>query len=157
MRLHFFPLQKQDKGASTKIPCRKPCPKEIDQKLDVSFSLTFLFYHVFGWFSAMEVQKDYKKAFDKKSCRKAKSCSKPTANRPKNYTRLPAAAAFLVSRFSVMSDERRGEFKNAININKNKSKSDPRPQTPGPRPWALGLFLVVGYWLLATARGTQTK
>jgi hypothetical protein len=40
--------------------------QNFDNNFDVSFSSTFLFYRVFGCFSAMGVQKHYKKRFTKK-------------------------------------------------------------------------------------------
>jgi hypothetical protein len=46
--------------------------QNFDKKFDVSFSSNFfLFYRVFGCFSATGVQKHYKKRFAKKSCQKA--------------------------------------------------------------------------------------
>jgi hypothetical protein len=44
--------------------------KKIGKYFDVSFSSTFLFCRLFGCFSAMGVQKHYKKRFATKSCRK---------------------------------------------------------------------------------------
>jgi hypothetical protein len=41
----------------------KTFPKKIDTNFDVSGSLTFLIYCVFGGFSAMGAQKHYKKRF----------------------------------------------------------------------------------------------
>ena len=50
----------------TKSPCRKLFPK-FRQKIRCQFFLDFfLFYRVFGCFSAMGVQKHYKKRFTKK-------------------------------------------------------------------------------------------
>jgi hypothetical protein len=45
--------------------------QKIDKNIGGSFSSTFLFYRISGCFSAMGVQKHYKKRFTQKSCRKA--------------------------------------------------------------------------------------
>jgi hypothetical protein len=52
-----------------KSPCRRLFPKK-STKISMSvFPRLFLFYRVFGCFSATGVQKHYKKRFGKKSCR----------------------------------------------------------------------------------------
>jgi hypothetical protein len=61
---------------SSKTPLKDFCnmsmsktfPQKINKHFDVSFPSTF--YRVFGWFSAMGVQKRYKKLFAEKSSRK---------------------------------------------------------------------------------------
>jgi hypothetical protein len=46
-------------------------PQKKWQKFRCEFFLDFLFYRVFGCFSAMGVKKHHRKRFTKKSCRKA--------------------------------------------------------------------------------------
>jgi hypothetical protein len=59
-------VQKRHKNIFTKSPCRKLFPK-FRQKISMTvFPRLFLFYRVFGCFSAMGLQKHYKKRFAKK-------------------------------------------------------------------------------------------
>jgi hypothetical protein len=74
----------------------KTFTEKIDKNVDVSFSSTFfLFYRIFGCFSAMGVQKQKhykKKCFTKKSCREVfakKSTKQSTKKSTKKSTKNP--------------------------------------------------------------------
>jgi hypothetical protein len=67
--------------------------QKIDKNFDVSFSSIFLFYRVFGCFSAMGVRKQYKKRFAKQIV--SKSFYKKYDKKPKTYIFL----RFILSRF----------------------------------------------------------
>jgi hypothetical protein len=94
--------------------------KTIDKILYVSFSSIFWFYRGYGCFSAMGVQKHYKKTFCKTN-RVEKLLQK---NRQKVPNRL--FLDLFYSRFWAFLGDRRGEFKTTIEKHR-KNKSDPVP------------------------------
>jgi hypothetical protein len=72
--------------------------QSLDKNFGVSFSSTFLFYRVFGFFLAMGVQKHYKKPFTKKLV--SKSFPKKSTKNPKpTFSRFLFYEVF--GRFSV--------------------------------------------------------
>jgi hypothetical protein len=104
--------------------------QNFDKNFDVSFSSTILFYRVFGCFSAMGVQKHYKKRFTKKIV--SKSYYKKFDQNPKPiFSRF---VSHVFGRFSV-----RGVQKHDKKYQKNKSgpglflASDSPTHHGGPR------------------------
>jgi hypothetical protein len=124
----------------------KTFSEKIDKNVDVSFSSTFfLFYRIFGCFSAMGVQKHYKKVLQKKSCRKV--FTKKSTRSPK-----PTFSRFLFITFLGVS--RQGEFKNTIKKYR-KNKSDPSPFLASDPPTHYGghrFFFIGGPLLLLLRR-----
>jgi hypothetical protein len=115
--------------------------QNFDKKFGVSFSSTFfLFYRVFGCFSAMGVQKHYKKRFTKKIV--SKSFYKKFDQKSKTDF-FSIFFYHVFGRFSMRLDE--GSSKTRLKkYRKNKSDSspfsysDPPTHHGGPRPffWA---------------------
>jgi hypothetical protein len=98
--------------------------KNFDKNFDVSFPffpLLFLIYRVFWCFSAMGVQKHYKKRFTKKIV--SKSFYKKFDQKPKT----DFFSIFFPSRFWAFLDARWGEQKNTNTKKYQTNKSDPSP------------------------------
>jgi hypothetical protein len=87
----------------------KNFPKKIDKNFDVRFSSAFSFYRVFGFFSAMGVQKHYKKRF-------AKIVSKSFYKKPQIKKSKPIFSRFFSSRFWAFLGE--GSSKSPQKISK---------------------------------------
>jgi hypothetical protein len=111
-------VQKHHKNIFTKSPCRKKNPK-FRQKISTSvFPRLFLFYRVFGCFSAMGVQKHYKKRFTKKIV------SQSFYKKFDQKSKTDFFSKFILSRFWAFLDE--GSSKTRPKKDR-KNKSDPSP------------------------------
>jgi hypothetical protein len=111
-------VQKHHKHIFTRSPCRTLFPKFRPKNSMSVFPRLFLFYRVFGCFSAMEVQKHYKKRFTKKIV------SKSLYKKFDQKSETDFFTNFLLSRFWAFLDEGRSKTRPK---KYRKNKSDPSP------------------------------
>jgi hypothetical protein len=121
----------------------KTFPKKIEKHFEDSFSSTFLFYRVFGCFSAIGVQKHHKTLLSKK-------VGKINRNQQKIQSRL-----FLDLFYHVLGVSRGGGVKNTTK-NTTATKSGPclflasDPPTHPPRRSPVSFWRPLGYCLTSS-------